>query len=162
MSSPAQAPLAPRTSIEEPHRQSRVLYFAPPLLPLRMLQTARYMVCWLSKSNPLAHPLSRLPWLAKFRHYDIGTVRASGEQHALTDAKAHLAGLQIGHHDHLFADQVLRAIRLPNTGKNGALLAADIHPQAQQLVGTFHRFSVPHRGHAQVNLGKLVVGNLGC
>ena len=56
---------------------------------------------------------------------------------AEADGTAH-----IGHHDHLFADQVLRAIRLPDTGKNGALLAADIYPQAQQLIGTFYRFGV--------------------
>src|SRR5262249_17362539 len=112
--------------------------------------------------SDLTHPLSWLPWLAKFRHHDVSAVRPGGEQHALADAKAHLAGLQIGYHDHLFTDQVLRAIRLPDTGENSALLAANIHPQAQQLVSAFHRFGVQHRGHAQVDCGKLVVGNLGC
>src|SRR2546421_11432482 len=90
--------------------------------------------------SSLEHSLTRLTSLPKFRHHDICTVRPGGEQHALADAKAHLAGLQIGHHDHLLADQVLRTIRLPDTGENGALLTANIYPQAQQLSGTFYRF----------------------
>src|SRR5215510_329905 len=97
----------------------------------------------------LTHSLTRLTWLTKFRHHDVSTVRPGGEQHALADAKAHLAGLQIGYYDHLFTNQVLRTIRLSDTGKNGARLIANIHLQAQQLIGAFYRFSMQHRGYAQ-------------
>src|SRR5262247_3112876 len=77
-----------------------------------------------------ADPLAWLARLAKFGYHHVGAVRPGGEQHALTDAKAHLAGLQIGHYNHLLADQVLRAVGLPDASENRALLSANVDPQA--------------------------------
>ena len=113
-------------------------------------------------SCALTHAFSWLAGLGKLCHDHIRTVGAGGQQHAFTDAKAHLMRLQVCYYDDLLANQFRQTVRLPNTGKDGTLLVADVDAQTQQLIRSLDDFRLQHGGDTEIDLGKLVDADLRC
>ena len=85
-----------------------------------------------------------------------------GQQHAVADLAAHLAGGEVGDDDDLLADQLLRLVVLAQARADlPALAVGQLDLEDQQLVGVGVGLAFEHRRDAKVELGKIVVVDRG-
>src|SRR5210317_152348 len=64
----------------------------------------------------------------------ILTARSCSKHHALGNTEAHLARCEVGHDDHVAADERFRIVGSLDTGEYIALLVADIQRQGEKFV----------------------------
>ena len=94
-------------------------------------------------------------------HVDAGmcffVCMRGSQHHALRHTELHFARCEVGHHDRVFADQVLGLVDTGNAAEHIAHAAfAHIQRQAQQLGTALYWLAVDDQRNAQIYFGKVV------
>ena len=93
---------------------------------------------------------------------DIASGRVGGgQEHAVTHFAAQGAGLEVGDHDDLFADELLGLIEGANASADLSFFTTEIDLKDEQFVGVRMSFCFKNRGNAELNLGEVVNGDGG-